>query len=70
MIDDSDITDRTRPALLRPEEVAVILGVSLRTVTRYIKLGLIPVIRLSKRTRRVALSDLEEFVARMRELNG
>ncbi len=70
MIDESDSTDRTRPALLRPEEAAVFLCVSLRTLARYTKLGSIPVIRLSKRTHRYALSDLEDLVARMREIDG
>lgn len=55
------------PALLTIEQVAVHLQVSHRSVERYIKLGLLKVVRLSKRKRRVSQTDLEEFINRMRE---
>lgn len=55
------------PPLLTIEQVAVHLQVSLRSVERYIKLGLLKVIRLSPRKRRVSQTDLEEFINRMRE---
>jgi excisionase family DNA binding protein len=64
---DEDYLDRTNPQLLRLEEVAVILKISFRGVERFIAAGEIRVTRLSKRIRRVSITDLQDFVERMKE---
>ena len=65
---DLDLTDSNVPILLTIEEVAVILSVSSRTVDRYIQLGLMEVIRLGPRMKRISLKDLETFIERKRDL--
>ncbi len=55
------MTDSLRP-LLKLQDVASKLGVSLRQVWRYINDGRLPVRRLSARTVRVRAEDLEAFI--------
>ncbi len=55
------MTDSLRP-LLKLQDVAAKLGVSLRQVWRYINDGRLPVRRLSARTVRVRAEDLEAFI--------
>ncbi len=67
MIHDDEFSASERPPLLTIEQVAVRLQVSHSSVEHYIKLGRIPVIRLSERKRRISETDLEKFIDDMRE---
>lgn len=49
--------------LLTPDEVSRRLGVTTRTVRRYIRAGVLPAVRLSPRVLRVWESDLEAMLA-------
>ena len=49
--------------LLRPQEAADALGVSLRTVMGWVQAGEIPVTRLGERNLRFPLDGLREWVA-------
>ena len=55
-------SSKTPSALLRLQQVADLLGVSLRQVWRYINDGRLPVRPLSARTVRVRAEDLEAFI--------
>ena len=65
-----DLDDQDTSTLLTLEQAATRLQVSRRSVERYIKAGLLTVIRLSPRKRRVSQSDLEDFIDRMRQHNS
>ena len=62
-----DLDDQDTSTLLTLEQVAVRLQVSRRSVERYIKSGLLTVIRISARKLRVSESDYDEFINRMRQ---
>ncbi len=64
---EQDLDDQDTSTLLMLEEVAARLKVSRRSVDRYIKAGLLIVIRLSPRKQRVSQSDLDDFINRMRQ---
>ncbi len=66
----SEPHDQETPVLHTTEQVAVYLQVSCRSVERLIKSGLLPVIRISPRKRRVSQSDLDDFINRMRQHNS
>ena len=65
-----DLDNQNIPSLLTIEQVAVQLQVSRKSVERYIKAGLLIVIRLSPRKQRVSQSDLDDFINRMRQHNS
>jgi len=48
--------------LLKPEEVADLCGVGLRTVYRWIQSGALPVVEFSHRCKRIRPEDLSEFI--------
>ncbi len=62
---DQDITD-----LLTFEQAGAQLKVSRKSIERFIKAGILPVIRLGPRTLRISQSDLDDFINRMREDNS
>ena len=47
------------------KEVGLLLGVSRRTVERYIKQGIIPTIQLTARTTRIPKRDLEKCLSEL-----
>lgn len=46
------------------KDAAKYLGVSDKTVRRYIKAGKLPAARLSSRLTRISMDDLDEFISR------
>jgi excisionase family DNA binding protein len=57
----------TEPILLRPAEVARLLGVSRPEVYRLIRAGKIPAVRLAPRVLRVPRRALEDTLAQLLE---
>lgn len=55
------------PRLLRPDEAAEVLGVSLKTVRRRIETGALPAVR-DGRLIRVHPNDLERYITARRNL--
>jgi excisionase family DNA binding protein len=53
--------------LLTYKDAAGQLGISVRTLQRYIADGLLRAIAITRRTKRVRLSELEDFIQRMSE---
>ena len=49
--------------VLRPQEAADALGVSLRTIMEWVKAGEIPTVRLGERNLRFPLDGLRDWVA-------
>jgi excisionase family DNA binding protein len=58
------------PLLVDSREAAKLLAVSERTLWGLTAAGKLPCVRLGRRVKRYALSDLEEFVARLRTREG
>jgi excisionase family DNA binding protein len=54
--------DARRETLLSYTAAALMLGVSKRTLMRWIEAGRIPVVALSERTKRIKPADLREFI--------
>jgi excisionase family DNA binding protein len=63
---ESSALDRTDPVvqLLRPDEVADLLGVSIRYVRYLAAAGALPKIRLGRRSSRYRLADVEALIDR------
>jgi excisionase family DNA binding protein len=59
----SSAADRTLSPLLRPAEVAELLGCSNRQVRAFAERGELPKIRLGRRSTRYRLADVEAFIA-------
>jgi excisionase family DNA binding protein len=50
--------------LLSFRQAAMELGVSTRTIHRYVRLNWIPVVRITRRTYRIRRTDLDNFIQR------
>lgn len=53
--------------LLTYKDAAGQLGISVRTLQRYIANGLLRAVTITRRTKRVRLSELEDFIQRISE---
>ncbi len=54
------------PAFLRPDEIARRGSVSRRTVSNWIRTGLLPVSRIGPRCTLVAVADFDAFIRKFR----
>jgi len=58
------MTTHTAPIFVNRKELATHLGVSDRTITNWQRAGLVPAIRIGKRTVRFCLADVTTFLKR------